>query len=342
MPKPDAEMHTMQLVADDPVNRSIWTQSVELQRKIVEHQTLPLRVGAQQAMPKVCDEKLFSAQDPLPWVPDLVGSRFGSDPRSVLVVASSYNGFIEGYSRRDAVMPLADYVNAKNDDRHGVEQFCRAFVEHVVDRDADYYQPILRDLLPAAGCDPDCCCLTDLCKASFVQRGNGPDKGNRGDKGDDSVVRKHWPQWIPYVAGLADGECDTPLPYQWLWQRMQQCRVVVALGTIAEYGILKIFQRMAREPRTWSWKDCTIMPDHPTMTADVSDWEYGYACSRRKLGDWLNNEDWWVLRDSGREPRWFLLPVYHPAFAIGRGNDRRYLKTSPSVRRMMEEAVKRL
>src|SRR5689334_13812631 len=248
----------MQLVADDPVNRSIWTDSLALQRKIVEREAQPLQVGAQQAMPKPRDAANFSASDPLPWVPDLVGTNFGNDPRSVLVVASSYNGFIEGYSARQAVMPLVYYVNAKNDTSHGLERFCHDFVDYVVERDADYYQPTLRDLLRPAGCDPDSCCLTDLCKASFVERGTGLDGGNRGDKGDDSVVRKYWKQWIVYVSGLADAEGDAPLSYQWLWRRMQQCRVVVALGTIAEYGVLKVLLRMAAEPSAFSWTDSRV------------------------------------------------------------------------------------
>ncbi|MGP8237283.1 MAG: hypothetical protein ACLQVW_18000 [Limisphaerales bacterium] len=332
----------MQLVADDPINRSIWAESVALQRKIAERETQPLRVGAQQAMSKPCDQALFSPKRPLPWVPDLVGSRFGSDRRSVLVVASSYNGFIEGYSRRAAVLPLTDYADAKKAGVAGLVGFIARFKECVVDRDEDYYQPILRDLLAASGCSLEDCCVTDLCKASFVQRGSGPDSGSRGDKGDDYVVRNYWQQWIPYVAGLADGGREAPLPYRWLWQRMQNCRVVVTLGTIAEYGVLKIFQSMVTAPKAWSWKDSSVVPDHPTMTAEVSDWECTYASSRRKLRDWLADEDWWVLGDSSSKPHWFMLPVHHPSSAIGRGNDTKYQNTVPRVRRMMEEATSKL
>ena len=146
------------------------------------------------------------------------------------------------------------------------------------------------------------CCLTDLCKASFVQRGSGPDSGNRGDWGSDTVVRKFWPQWIPYVAGLADGGCDAPaaVPVAMAADAAVPCDR--RAGHIAEYGVLKIFQRMATAPRAWSWKDISVVPDHPTMTADLSDWEYTYACSRRKLKDWLANDDWWVLGDSGSKP----------------------------------------
>ncbi len=179
----------MQLVANDPLNRRIWAESVALQRRITERETLPLPVGGQQAMPKVCDQPLFSPEKPLPWVPDLVGSRFGNDRRSVLMVASSYNGFIEGYSRRSAVMPLAGYADAKKAGVDGLSKFMARFKTCVVDHDEDYYQPILRDLLPPAGCDLDCCCLTYLCKASLVLRGIGPDTGNRGDWGSDTVAR---------------------------------------------------------------------------------------------------------------------------------------------------------
>lgn len=328
----------MHLLADDSVNRSIWTESGLLQRTIVEHEFLPLRVGAQQAMPKVCDQDRFSPQDPLPWVPDLVGSQFGATPHSVLVVASSYNGFIAGYSGRGSVMSLTDYVEAKVGGIDRLAGFLSRFKECVLDGDEDYYQPILRDLLPSAGCEPNRCCITDLCKASFVQRGRSTESGNRGDEGSDSVVKNNWQQWVPYVVGSAEGASDPPLPYQWLWSRMQQCRVIIALGTIAEYGVLKIFHRMASAPKAWSWKNNNVVPDHPTMTRRVSDWEYCYASRQRQLGDWLSGEDWWVLGDPESTPRWFLLPVYHPAYAIGRGKDAGYRETVPRVRRMVERA----
>src|SRR5262245_9047529 len=124
----------MQIVADDPVNRSIWTESTALQRSIVEREPLPLRVGAQQAIPKVSDQVRFSPQDPLPWVPDLVGVDFGKNPQGVLVVASSYNGFIEGYSRRSSVMSLAGYVEAKVAVVGGLRGFLCRFKQCVVDR----------------------------------------------------------------------------------------------------------------------------------------------------------------------------------------------------------------
>jgi len=63
--------------------------------------------------------------------------------------------------------------------------------------------------------------------------------------------------------------------------------------------------------------DDSVVPDHRMMNADVSNWKYDYACTKRKLGSWMANEDWWVLSNSGCKPQWFMLPVHHPA-AIGR------------------------
>jgi hypothetical protein len=331
----------MPFVADDPVNRSIWTESVALQRRIAVQTSCPLIVGAQQAMPKVCHQNTFSAQSPLPWVPDLVGRRFGDDLCSVLVVASSYNGFIEGYSLRDAAMPVHEYVNASNDHEHGLEEFCRSYFENVVLGEEAYYQPILRDLLQGACIDLDCCCLTDLCKASFVQRGTGPDNGNRGDVGSDKIIKNSWPKWLPYVTGLVDDSSKVPLPYEWLWERMQKCVVIIPLGTIAEYGVLKIFQHMASAPTVQSCHD-RVVPDHPTMNSSLANWEYGYVCTRRKLGSWLKETDWWEMSDSGRQPRWFMLPVYHPSYAVGRRGDIGYRETSARVQRMMKEATQLL
>jgi len=75
------------------------------------------------------------------------------------------------------------------------------------------------------------------------------------------------------------------------------------------------------------------------MKCGVTKWEYDYACNQRKLGSWLNKPDWWVMSDSGRQPRWFMLPVYHPSYAIGRMGDIGYRETSAAVQRLIEEAM---
>ena len=122
---------------------------------------------------------------------------------------------------------------------------------------------------------------------------------------------------------------------QLFWERMKRCRAIIALGTIAEYGVLKIFHRMAAQPKAWSHHDNRVTPDRQTTSADVTSWEYHYACSKRKLGSWLNSEDWWVMSESGNKRQWFMLPVYHPAYAIGREGDSGYRITLSRVQRMM-------
>src|SRR5438552_16545798 len=85
--------------SEDEINVGIWTQSPALQKSISASASDP-NVGAQQAMPKPEHAHLFSAENPLPWVPDLVGPEFGKANPSVLIVGSSYNGFLDGYSSR--------------------------------------------------------------------------------------------------------------------------------------------------------------------------------------------------------------------------------------------------
>src|ERR1017187_9012612 len=108
---------TDSFVADDPINREIWSRSREMQRDI-SHRAEGL-VGAQQAMPKKKHENDFGPKNPLPWVPDLVGTRFCPSD-GVMVVGSSYNGFIRGYSARPRAMDLQDYVMCRDDEATGL------------------------------------------------------------------------------------------------------------------------------------------------------------------------------------------------------------------------------
>jgi len=143
---------------------------------------------------------------------------------------------------------------------------------------------------------------------------------------------------VQHITSASDDGGATSLPYSWLWNRLQQCKGIIALGKIAEYGVLKIFQRIATAPTIHSWKNKIVYPNHPTINASVPKWEYGYACSQRRLGGWLASEDWWVLGDSSKQARWFMLPVLHPSAAIWRGNDLGYKNTVPRIRRMIMEA----
>jgi hypothetical protein len=175
-----------------------------------------------------------------------------------------------------------------------------------------YYGPILDRLLGDAGVPASRACLTDLCKASFVRRGSNTGEGDRGDEGNDGIIKdkKNWPLWTEFLTCKRAGDAS-PLPYQWLWGRMQQCRQIIALGTIAEYGVLKMFKRMAESPAIGTRNGGRIYLDQ-SLEPDAR-WKYCYADSTRKLSHWLDTKDWWNLTEVATGKKWNLLPVYHPA-----------------------------
>jgi hypothetical protein len=314
----------MSFLTADPLNFKIIAHSLGLQRQIpvITHPDGRV-VGAQQAMPKQEHTSLFGPANPLPWVPDRVGTGFSRENNGVLVVGSSYNGFIQGYSQRS--MKLADYLAIRDLIREGnedpahpkVAEACAKFVQdfeaQVMQPDrATYYGPILDRLLGDAGVPASRACLTDLCKASFVRRGSNTGTGDRGDEGNDGVIKdkKNWPLWTEFLTCKRAGDA-TPLPYQWLWRRMQQCRHIVALGTIAEYGVIKMFKRMAESPAIGTRNGGRIYLDQ-SLDPDAR-WKYCYADSTRKLSHWLETKDWWNLTEGATGKKWNLLPVYPPS-----------------------------
>lgn len=314
----------MSFLSADPLNCEIIAHSLGLQRGIpvVTHSDGRV-VGAQQAMPKLEHRNLFGPENPLPWVPDRVGAEFSRENKGVLVVGSSYNGFIEGYSSRsmklEHYLAIRDLIREGNEDpRHPkVTQACTKFVQdfdaQVMAPDTNtYYGPILDRLLGDAGVPASRACLTDLCKASFVRRGSNTGEGDRGDEGNDGIIKdkKNWPLWAQFLTCNRAGD-TAPLPYQWLWRRMQQCRHIVALGTIAEYGVIKLFKQMAESPGIGTRNGGRIHLDQ-SLDPDAR-WKYCYADSTRKLSRWLDTKDWWNLTEGATGKKWNLLPVYHPA-----------------------------
>lgn len=332
----------MSLLPADPLNCEIIAHSLGLQRQIpvITHPDGHV-VGAQQAMPKPEHAHLFGQDNPLPWVPDRVGADFSRENDGVLVVGSSYNGFIEGYSSRS--MALADYLAIRDLIREGNEdpahpKVTEAYIKFVKDFDAQvvapdqssYYGPILDRLLCDAGVPASRACLTDLCKASFVRRGSNTGEGDRGDDGNDGIIKNNWSAWTQFLTCKRSGD-TMPLPYQWLWQRMQQCCHIVALGTIAEYGVLKMFKRMAESPAISTRNRWATYP--AASLAANADWEYSYADPTRTLLHWLRTNDWWVLSDESTGHVWSLLPVYHPARHAR--YDPGYRRTRPVFAEMM-------
>lgn len=308
----------MSFLPSDPLNREIIAHSLGLQRGIpVVTNPDGSVVGSQQVMPKPEHAHLFGPDNPLPWVPDRVGTGFSRENNGVLVVGSSYNGFIEGYSSRS--MMLADYLAIRDMIREGnedpahpkVTEACTKFVQdfesQVMAPDkSTYYGPILDRLLGDAGVPASRACLTDLCKASFVRRGPNTGEGDRGDEGNDGIIKNNWSAWTQFLTCNRPGH-NSPLPYQWLWRRMQQCRHIFALGTIAEYGVIKMFKRMAESPGIATRNGGRIHLDQ-SLNPDAR-WEYCYADSTRKLSRWLDTKDWWNLAEGATGKKWNLLPV---------------------------------
>jgi hypothetical protein len=112
----------------------------------------------------------------------------------------------------------------------------------------------------------------------------------------------------------------------------------LALGTIAEYGVLKIFLEIADRPKVCSHSNPTLKPNNQSPCPSKS-WKYDYACRSRQLRNWLDLDDWWKLEatENGQVRRWCLLPVYHPAAAIGRNRDDGYSQTGRLLTRMICE-----
>src|SRR4051794_21754424 len=91
------------LNVDDEVNDGIWSQSIAVQKEIQPPDDLLIRddtpIGAQQAMVDPDPDCISPIGDGtiLPWVPDLVGSKW-DDSDSLIIVGTAYAGFIREYN----------------------------------------------------------------------------------------------------------------------------------------------------------------------------------------------------------------------------------------------------
>ncbi len=277
------------LATEDAVNEEIWARSPDLQRRIQPPEALQLAgaVGAQQAM---------LPGDPhgvLPWVPDLFG-RSWHEPDALLVVASAYAGFIAECSTRHRCLQIADYRPART-----WTEFQRVFVARDVDDDPNYYGPIAQLVATVTGrTESSHLALFDLCRASFVRRGQG---GNRSDVSDDRMVRNAADTYNRYV-DAGDG---------WSWRNVSggDAVRVVALGTIAEHGLLRLFAAhgcAVRHSRTGEvWK--------PIAARHSGAWVARYADSRYRLATWLQEGCWWEISSSDIGRVWRVLPLAHPS-----------------------------
>ena len=283
---------------NDKINAEIWADSPQLQQGI--HPPLALEAagafGAQQAMIELADRVFWDNLQPpsiLPWVPDLVGKRWKKKD-AVFVVGSAYAGFIKEYSTRTAAMNLCCYATANS-----ATQFQERFLQDVVQPDSDYYGKL--ELLVQPYLYASQLCLMDLCRASFVKRGNRVTRRPM----DTSKEPNRGPAWNNYLAYAQHVQSD-----DWTWRRLTESKTekIVALGSIAEHGILQLFGRNLNPGFT--------IIDRDGAPLDLPDfWNRTYAHPGRNLGYWLNEDDWWIVQGQvgGEKRRWRVLPIYHPS-----------------------------
>lgn len=334
----------MSFLTADPLNCEIIAHSLGLQRQIpvITHPDGSV-VGSQQAMPKPEHRNLFGPENPLPWVPDRVGTEFSRENNGVLVVGSSYNGFIEGYSQRsmklEHYLAIRDLIREGNEDpaHPKVTQACAKFIQdfetQVMQPDrATYYGPIFDDLLRVI--PPSLVCLTDVCKASYVERPKPSNGRSQLDNGGDTLICNSMEHWSQHLTCRQSPEPGLPSPYHWLWRRMQNAAFVVPLGVLAEYGVLKIFKAINPQATIRSQNVPGLCPQGP-IGGDALTWVNPYEHDRIPASRWHSNNDWWVLEDGSLNKRkWFVLPVYHPNFRT-RSSDPDYSRSRTVLEAMI-------
>lgn len=304
----------------DPTNEQVWEESPRRQHEIQHPATVaaPGMFGAQQAMLTAGIVPGFDANTVLPWVPDLVGREWKSKG-AVFLVGSAYAGFIREYSGRNATMSLLRYATART-----ARQFQERFFQDVVEPDRDYYGKLamLFGHLPAglplrSGSQ---ICIMDLCRASFVRRGLRTGRRTEWDKPGDRIVKDSAAGPPPHVfQEYVDQNND------WTWQRFvnSQASKIVALGTITEHGLLRLFQAKGFTITEEGHPDAVHLPACHTKSAE---WVRRYAAQDRTLAYWIQHHSWWKVEGevSGQLRTWRILPVYHPAWL---NKDPLYTKT---------------
>jgi len=292
---------------NDELNQVIWRESPSHQKEIQHPNELqaPGSIGAQQAM---------IGPMPFSWVPDIVGKEWKS-PLSIFVVGSAYAGFVKEYSTRPHAMPLAEYS------LQDMKDFQSKFLERVVMPDNAYYGPIktlLEPFIPLANA-----VIFDLCRVSFVRRGN---EIERIDVSGDNIVTEA-PQTYQSYAESANS-------IDWTWKRLTggKGKIILALGSIAEHGLLRLFHRQGMKIYL-DGSDTSFAP----LTFQNGSWVKYYGDPKRPLYSWVKEKKWWCIRGAvkGADREYLILPVYHPASRPSPKNPG-YEATTDVIRYMIE------
>jgi len=290
---------------DDPLNNDIFLNSAQIQRDEIG---IPGDFGAQQAM---------TGAGILPWIPDPVGRNW-KDPDSILLCGSSYAGIFRPFSSRGRTMPVEAYASAVS-----LRSLQILFLNEIIALNGSaigdrYYGPI--EQLCASLPDASRIALFDLCRASYVKRTFV--NGRETHKSDAKTVEERPEIFARYM------EAETP--EAWLWRRLAGGNAVrvLALGTVAEHGLLRLFQRRGMAVYLGGLGPFTF------SDADLLDtsgsWLKVHAYARLRCGTkraeeilkdkanlayWIRNRAWWsIRRPGGGKEIWRLLPIYHPRY----------------------------
>lgn len=315
----------------DAVNDRIWRDSPGIQSEIPPVFGAAGTVGCQQSM--LCHSS-GERLSPLSWVPDLITnaacgpvSSGQFEPGTALVIGSAYSPFAgEGVGRK-RTLPVARYAEAGN-----WWEFQRTFVEHVVEKDEDYYDKIDL-LLPAGLFGPGGrkFVLTDLCKGAFCLRRKG--EARRQFYGGDGIVSGK----AANLGGLRDEAPNLFLRYcresfPWVWSRILNggIRRVLVLGWLAETVFLRAIHSFVRGSE-YKIRATDGFVFGGEIEWDNFDWmrkRGSYA--RQPLGCWIARpRSWWEVSGRQLETPVRVLPVYHPSSTDS--NDRNYLKTREAL-----------
>jgi hypothetical protein len=219
-----------------------------------------------------------------------------------MIVGSGYAGFIRERSGRRKSLLFEEYRSSRT-----AGEFQKRFLRSVVEGDPAYYQKIQR-LAADRQWHPRQIAVFDLCRVSFVRRG---EISNQLDESGDTIVRAAPAIFARYV--------EHPKAREWTWQRIvsSEAAKIIALGTIAEHGLLRVFD----------FKQMTIVDDTgikftPARSTDGL-WVKRYADGQRNLRYWEERREQgrkagWTITGivNGKQRSWTLCTRYHPAAQI--------------------------
>lgn len=285
----------------DELNREIWERSPQIQ---VGEIGPPVNYGAQQAM--------IGSGVVLPWPPDMVGKSCSTGGK-LIVCGSAYAGFISPFSGRNGHSMSVDEYQQPT-----VDAFQRVFVNNVV-RGGDRYYGVLEALLQDISA-LDQTLVLDLCRVSFVEKEDA--NGVRIDRSGDGVVTTQ------EARAVFETYVEAPTPSSWTWKRLSGRfgTRILALGSIAEHGLLRLFAKQGMD--LFIDEVGPVRFDTLDPRCASGEWVRYYAGDLMTVGGkrlrkvfgtrvtlqyWIDSGAWWTIRNPDNpDLSWRLLPAFHP------------------------------